>query len=93
MPSNQHSLPRGGHAPTSLRRQLWAMACPNEATDSEDVITDARPAIGQLWNCTDIVPASVLNELGLPRGSTYAQVVRRIAATPGWQPGEPLSAE
>lgn len=34
--------------------------------------------LGQLWTCTDILPAGYCDQLDLPHGSTYAQAVRRI---------------
>ncbi len=35
---------------------------------------------GLLWNCTDVVPGPYCDDLGAPRGSTYAQVVRGLPA-------------
>ena len=35
-----------------------------------------RWLIGQLWNCMDIMPGSLCENLGLSEGSTYAQGVR-----------------
>lgn len=32
--------------------------------------------VGQLWNCTDIVPENICACVGLPAGRTYAQLVR-----------------
>ena len=34
--------------------------------------------IGQLWNCTDIMPSILCDSLEFPQGSSYAQGVRRI---------------
>ena len=34
--------------------------------------------IGQLWNCTDILPGVMCWELDLPPGSTYAVAVRKL---------------
>jgi len=34
--------------------------------------------IHKLWNCTDIVPGHVCEDLGLAPGSTYAQLVQRL---------------
>jgi hypothetical protein len=33
---------------------------------------------GQLWNCTDILPAGVCSELDMRQGSTYAQAARLL---------------
>ena len=35
--------------------------------------------IGQLWNCTDVVPRDWVEEFRVVPGSTYAQAVRRLA--------------
>jgi hypothetical protein len=34
--------------------------------------------LGQLWNCTDVLPAGYCDQLDLPKGSTYAQAVRHL---------------
>jgi len=42
---------------------------------------DRRPVrwlVGRLWNCTDIMPGDICNDLDLAPGSTYAQGVRRL---------------
>ena len=33
---------------------------------------------GQLWNCTDVLPGTNCDNLGLPRGSTYAVAARKL---------------
>jgi hypothetical protein len=38
----------------------------------------ARWVLGQLWNCTDVVPGYMCDNHDFPRGTTYAQVVRRL---------------
>jgi hypothetical protein len=35
-----------------------------------------RWLLGQLWNCTDILPDDACDDLLLPSGSSYAQAVR-----------------
>ena len=37
-----------------------------------------RYLLGQLWSCTDVLPAHYCRTLDLPYGSTYAQAVRKI---------------
>jgi hypothetical protein len=32
--------------------------------------------LGQLWNCTDVLPAAYCDQLDICKGSTYAQAVR-----------------
>lgn len=34
--------------------------------------------IGQLWNCTDVMPGSACDAIDLSRGSTYARAVRKL---------------
>jgi hypothetical protein len=36
-----------------------------------------RLLIGQLWNCTDIMPSNLCSNLDLPSGSTFAKGVRK----------------
>lgn len=36
--------------------------------------------LGQLWNCTNIVPGDVWTAVGLPRGKTFARLVRILKA-------------
>lgn len=40
--------------------------------------------LGQLWNCTDVLPAGHCDQFDLPKGSTYAQAVRRIKERPAF---------
>ena len=34
--------------------------------------------VGQLWNCSDIMPEGLCSEMDLPPGTTYAQAVRTL---------------
>jgi hypothetical protein len=36
-----------------------------------------RWLIGQLWNCTDIMPSNLCSNLDLPSGSTFAKGARK----------------
>ena len=76
---------RGGHAPGHLRDALLAYL--DEDTDSDTVTVGykerkmpLRWLIGQLWNCTDVMPGEYCAMLGLTQGSTYAQAVRKMVA-------------
>lgn len=40
-----------------------------------------RWLIGQLWNCRDMLQGAACDDLDLPRGTTYAQAVRKMAST------------
>lgn len=81
---------KGGHAPGHVRDAFESSAietclfqnCSLE-TDVTDYIDDwngrrwtLRSLLGQLWNCTDIVPWEICCDLDLPSGSTYAQAMR-----------------
>lgn len=57
--------------------------------DAETVLVDigywerrkpVRWLVGQLWNCTDVLPSGYSAAVDLPSGSTYAQAVRKLAA-------------
>ena len=75
---------RAGHMPGSLREQLC------EAIEAERFESttrwhenvggheQARRITGVLWNSTDVVPGTVCEEAGIPRGSSYAQLVRQL---------------
>lgn len=58
---------------------------PHHSSDHREAFRSAVEAgtidavlIGQLWNCTDIMPASLCAELDMPAGATYAQGARRL---------------
>ena len=80
---------RGGHAPGHLREAFveWL----DDPEQTEVVVggnEEQRPLswlIGQLWNCTDILPSDVREQVnnlltGEPDGfrNTYAAAVRRL---------------
>lgn len=83
---------RGGHAPAHLRQafelllECWMAG---DVSGLDDVVdlryifydqerASARRIIGQLWNCTDVLPGMWCSELDLLSGSTYAQGARRL---------------
>ena len=37
-----------------------------------------RWLVGQLWNCSDVMPGSLCDDLDLDRGSTYAVAARNL---------------
>jgi hypothetical protein len=43
----------------------------------------ARWITGALWNCCDTLPQNISDDVGLPRGSSYAQAARYLRATIG----------
>lgn len=55
---------------------------PASLTDSVEVgwsrVWTLSKLLGKLWNCTDILPGGVCDDLGLRRGSTYAIAVRHV---------------
>jgi hypothetical protein len=78
---------RGGRGPSSLREAFEEYVEEHESIAKSDSIEvgfedTPRPItwlVGQLWNCTDIMPASLCSSLDLRQGSTYAMGVRRLA--------------
>ena len=70
---------RHGHAPGYLRETLceWIDANWQEETLDEDA-RSINWLLGQLWHCTDVLPASYCDTLEILSGSTYAQAVRHI---------------
>jgi hypothetical protein len=91
--SPRYNAARGGHAPGHLRGAFcdWADAVYDwddvrrAAVDPLVVATEdgrqcpLRWLIGQLWNCTDIMPSQLCEDLDLPLGSTYARAVHKAA--------------
>lgn len=74
----------GGHAPGHLREAFleYLNGDPDSETISigyEEKAMPLRWLLGQLWNCTDILPEEYCTKLELMSGSTYAQAVRKIA--------------
>ena len=65
---------RGGHAPGHLRDQLIELI--EEDIKPENYSVDTL--YGKLWNCTDCAPGSMCDHVGLPQGSSFAQVVRKL---------------
>ena len=77
-----YTASRGGHAPGHLRDAFIEWLCSSERGDTTEVGGERRPLrwlIGQLWNCSDVMPSEYCEELELPQGSTYAQAVRSIS--------------
>jgi hypothetical protein len=70
---------RGGHAPGLLRDAFAHLV--ETGTVSDDLrahgMTSGR-VVGQLWNCTDIMPSWICDELNVPLGSTYARGARAL---------------
>jgi hypothetical protein len=76
---------RGGHAPGRLRGFFIGLLDLDEDLVQESwsrrMRDDMDPlawVAGQLHNCTDIMPFELCQDLGLLRGSTYAQGARRV---------------
>jgi|SRR5271166_4431066 len=75
---------RSGHMPGSLREQLCdaieaerfgTKACWHENIGGAG---KARRVTGWLWSCTDVVPGTICEDAAVPRGSSYAQLVRQL---------------
>ena len=75
---------RTGHMPGSLRGELCkaieAQRLPPKTRWHENIggPEDVRRVTGLLWNCTDVVPGTVCEDAGIPRGSSFAQLARQL---------------
>lgn len=73
---------RGGHAPGFLRDAFQEWVEEGDQEKKTVIIDDEEKPLnwllGQLWNCTDILPGCDCMLLDIPSGSTYAQAVRSI---------------
>ena len=76
---------RGGHAPGHLRDAFLKYldeGGEDYASVENRYVKQEKPIsrlIGQLWNCTDILPSMYCSEQDIRNGSTYAQAVRKLA--------------
>lgn len=70
-----HHLPRSGHSSGRLRD---AFAEAMGQSPGPVVTPELYRLAGQLWSCTDTVPAGYCDDLDLPRGNAYAQAARAI---------------
>lgn len=81
---SKYNPAEGGHAPGHLREAFgdWVELGMENDMVGEDVFFDGpKPVnwlLGQLWNCTDIMPSGLCSDLDLSPGTTYAQAVRGI---------------
>ncbi len=81
---------RGGNAPEELRQAFteWVQAGRVGAARGGWEITrppklkggsvPPRWLLGQLWNCTDLLPRHCCETLGVPLDSTFARAVRKL---------------
>jgi len=80
MPAPRYNPGRGGHAPGHLRESFdeWVQDKQPTEVEVDYVKRSGRWLIGQLWNCSDIMPSDLCADLDMWPGSTYAQGVRSI---------------
>lgn len=80
---------RGGHAPRVLRDAFsgWVQSTSPDVShplslhsslDVEGRAVSLEWLLGQLWNCTDVLPTHDCEALSIPPGSTYARAVRMV---------------
>ena len=70
---------KAGHLREALQDYLDADVPASEFTlDHDGQERGLDWLLGQLWNCTDVLPAGYCDQLDLPKGSTYAQAVRHL---------------
>ncbi|MDP9165814.1 MAG: hypothetical protein M3O32_07105 [Actinomycetota bacterium] len=69
------TLPQPGHVASDLRD-----AFAERLADLSVPLNDATLArlAGLLWNCTDVMPSGLCEDLELPAGSSYAQAARKL---------------
>jgi len=86
----KYSASKGGHSPGHLREafetlveeeNVFKKADDLLSESVQEIFFDETPRtvgwlLGQLWNCTDIMPSGLCGDLGLLYGSTYAMGVR-----------------
>jgi hypothetical protein len=70
----------GGHAPGNLREamQEWIDEGATPMIEVDGQQHSDEWLLGQLGNCTDVMPSPYCFELDLPPGSTYAEGVRSV---------------
>lgn len=79
---------RGGHAPGHLRDgfQEYLEKLDEGSPPNKLIIgywqrsVSLNWLLGQLWNCTDVMPGECCQILDMDPGSTYAQAVRKVKA-------------
>jgi len=78
----KYSASRGGHAPGHLREAFLDYILSDSQNATVVIDEQERPLkwlLGQFWNCSDILPGDVCDEIDLPRGSSYSIAARRLA--------------
>jgi hypothetical protein len=75
----------GGHAKGHLR-DAFTMMAEGDGPEWQLLQHDGLPLTEQrlidlLWNCTDIMPGNLCDELQLPRGSNYARAAHEMCAS------------
>jgi hypothetical protein len=56
--------------------------CTSQEVGADEFYEGARPVdwlFGQLWHCSDIMPWSLCDQLGMPPGSAYAKAVQHLS--------------
>ncbi len=76
-----YNTARGGHAPSHIREQFeFFVEDAYRCVGTEAHRDTLWPLTGQLWSCSDIMPKSLCEELGLTQGSTYSRGARAVRA-------------
>ena len=71
---------KAGHAPGDLRDAFHDLVeqSPTHVEFRGEQVR-ARRLCGLLWNCTDILPRWIGDELDIPQAATYAVAAREVA--------------
>lgn len=83
-PKAKSKLVRHGHAVGDLRGAFcdWVDDPDAELNVHGQPVT-IQWVLGQLWNCTDVLPGAMYSELEMTGQQTYAAAVRKIKAEQG----------
>ena len=75
----KYNASRGGHAPDRLRHAFSEFVDEWLLEEPAALLSDAgRELTGKLWNCIDIMPRDLCQDLELAQGSSYAVGARKV---------------
>jgi hypothetical protein len=75
------------HAPSHLREQFQEWLGSYEPDRLQEIdIPPVASLLDALADCGDVLPADYCDQLDIPKGSTYAQVIEEIRQRPAEDP-------
>jgi hypothetical protein len=72
---------KGGHAPEHLKKAMDDHISKGAKGKTVTVEGKEQPVdwlLVELWDCTDLLPSSGCEALGMEQGSTYAMAARKL---------------